>query len=89
MTILKFFQHLVNTGYYWKCLTDQCSGKVVSGTHDGVIHVGFKCDTCKQVRGYAPAFGPNGHAGLIAKQQREEHLKKQHEHAHGGVPHKH
>lgn len=37
-----------------KCRLGWCGGHVVSGTHGGVIWMGWQCDQCGQVKHYAP-----------------------------------
>lgn len=37
------------------CRMGWCGGCVVSGTHDGVIWVGWRCATCGKVKHYEPA----------------------------------
>lgn len=45
---------------FWRrlrCRLRWCGGYVVSGTHDGVVWVGWRCDTCGIVKYYSPAHG--------------------------------
>jgi hypothetical protein len=37
-----------------KCRLRWCPGHVVSGTHQGVIHIGWQCDICGKVKYYSP-----------------------------------
>jgi hypothetical protein len=38
-----------------KCRLRLCGGDVVSGWHDGVLWIGWRCRRCGAVRHYAPA----------------------------------
>jgi hypothetical protein len=38
-----------------KCRFGWCGGDVVSGWHDGVLWMGWKCRQCGAVRHYAPS----------------------------------
>jgi hypothetical protein len=38
-----------------RCSFGWCGGHLVSGTHDGVVWIGWQCDTCGVVKHYAPA----------------------------------
>lgn len=40
-----------------KCRMQWCGGQVVSGTHSGVVWVGWRCETCGAIKHYAPAHG--------------------------------
>jgi hypothetical protein len=37
-----------------RCRLRLCGGHVVSGVHDGVIWIGWQCDTCGKVKYYEP-----------------------------------
>ena len=37
-----------------RCRSGWCFGYTVSGTHNGVVHVGWRCSECGRVRHYEP-----------------------------------
>jgi hypothetical protein len=39
---------------WFQCRFRWCGGHVVSGTHGGVIWIGWQCDRCGAVRYYEP-----------------------------------
>ena len=39
------------------CDLGMCRGRVVSGTHRGIVYVGWMCAECHRVKGYGPAAG--------------------------------
>ena len=40
---------------WFQCRNGWCGGHVVSGTHGGVIWIGWQCDRCGAVRHYEPS----------------------------------
>lgn len=48
MKALRTLLRLISCRYGW------CYGHVVSGTHDGVVWIGWQCDECHAVRDYEP-----------------------------------
>lgn len=51
------FKEWLESGEPLKCGLGWCGGRVVSGTHGGVVWVGWRCERCGKVKHYAPAAG--------------------------------
>ncbi len=40
---------------WFRCRYGWCYGRVVSGVHDNVIWIGWRCEECGAVRDYQPS----------------------------------
>jgi hypothetical protein len=39
---------------WFRCRYGWCFGRTVSGVHDGVVWIGWRCETCGAVKHYEP-----------------------------------